>query len=77
MVKLEFIWFGYLYGYVEYGELRLFGSSYGNYRQLQFRWYNNVWGYVCSSGFDTTAARVACRELGYTYGYYDTEYYHW
>ena len=27
---------------------------------------NNVWGFVCSSGWDWRDARVVCRELGYS-----------
>ena len=29
---------------------------------------DNSWGGICGTGFDQTAATVACRSLGYKYG---------
>ena len=69
-------WLGYLYGYVGYGDLRISGG--GSSNLLEFRLYNNTWGYVCIRGFDSSAARIACQQLGYTSGYYTNGYhYYW
>lgn len=69
----------YLYGYVgtaEYGELRISGGvSSGT---LEFRERDGTWGYVCSNGFDSRAASVACQQLGYGYtASYYSEYNYW
>ena len=67
----------YLYGYVGsvgFGDLRIAGG--GRSGTLEFRQNNGTWGYVCNSGFDNNAARVACRQLGYnTSGSYRTDFY--
>ena len=47
------------------GNLRLVGSSYSNHGCLEI-YYNGVWGTVCDDGFNSTDARVACRQLGYS-----------
>ena len=57
-------------GFVGYGDLRISGG--GSSGRLQFRLDDGTWGYVCSRGFDSDAARVACRQLGYASG---TDYY--
>lgn len=36
--------------------------------RLEVQYHGAVWGTVCSSGFDTTAAAVACREAGFAGG---------
>ena len=56
--------------FVGYGDLRISGG--GSSGRLQFRLDDGTWGYVCSRGFDSDAARVACRQLGYASG---TDYY--
>ena len=58
--------------YVGYGDLRISGG--GSSGRLEFRQYNGTWGYVCSRGFYNSAARVACRQLGYTSGYSSIDY---
>ena len=60
---------------VGYGDLWISGG--GSSGILQFRRYDGTWGYVCSNGFDNDAARVACRQLGYTHGDYSTVYSYW
>ena len=60
---------------VGYGDLLISGG--GSSGRLQFRQYDGTWGYVCSRGFDNDAARVACRQLGYTYGNYSSDYSYW
>ena len=50
------------------GDVRLVGGrnkSEGNVQMC----YNKAWSSLCSHGWDTTAANVVCRELGYqSYG---------
>ena len=62
-----------LYNYTENENLRVTGVS--RYGRLEFSWANNLWGVVCDSGFDTNAAKVACRQLGYDNGNYNNRYY--
>lgn len=38
---------------------------------LEFQLSNGTWGTICSNGFDSDAAVVACKQLGYNEGYYD------
>ena len=66
------------HGYVGYGNLQLqtvFDNSSNNHGRLMFRRYDGRWGYVCNTGFDDDAGQVACRQLGYSYRYYYTDYY--
>ena len=72
-----FIWPEYLYGYVGFGNLRISGGAGGSSGVLEFGLYNGTWGYVCTTGFNSIAARVACRQLGYAHGYYSTDYGYW
>ena len=58
---------------IGYGDLQISGGG-GSSGLLEFRLYNDTWGYVCSTGFYSSAATVACRQLGYTSGYYSTNY---
>jgi len=37
---------------------------------LEFQLSDGTWGTVCSAGFDTDAAKVACKQLGYSGGTY-------
>ena len=53
-----------------YGDLRITGG--GSYGTLEFKQRDGQWGTVCNRGFDTDAADVACRQLGYDYGHYST-----
>ena len=53
---------------VDYGDLKIEGG--GEFGRLWFKLSNGDWGYVCSSGFDYSAAKVACKELGYNSGTY-------
>ena len=66
------MWLGNLHGYVGYGDLRISGG--GNSGRLEFRQYDGTWGYVCSTYFYSSAARVACRQLGYTFGSHSPDY---
>ena len=66
MTDLVFVWIC-----IGYGDLRISGG--GSSGMLEFRQIDGTWGYVCSRGFDSSAARVACQQLGYTSGYYSTE----
>ena len=43
------------------------GGSQPNYGRLEFI-SGGIWGTVCSDGFDSNAAKVACRQLGYNNG---------
>ena len=65
-----------MYGYIGlgYGDLRISGG--GSSGTLEFR-LNDTWGYVCSDDFYISAARVACRQLGYTFGHYGADYSYW
>ncbi|XP_035690103.1 uncharacterized protein LOC118425402 [Branchiostoma floridae] len=45
------------------GSVRLVGGRTAG--ELQLERTTGVWGGVCSSGWDMSSARVACRELGY------------
>ena len=51
------------------GALRLAGSgSFSTQGRLEIC-YSNQWGTVCDDDWDSTDAKVACRQLGYsTYG---------
>lgn len=56
-------------GYVGYGDLQVSDIN-DNNGILEFRKHDGTWGYVCSSGFNEAAGRVACQQLGYTYRNY-------
>ena len=62
-------------GTVGSGDLRISGG--GSSGLLEFRQNYSTWGYVCIDGFDSNAARVACRQLGYTSGSYQYNYNNW
>ena len=53
----------------DYGDLRV-GITDG---VLTFELQDNSRGAVCDSGFDSNAVKVACTQLGYDRGSYDTE----
>jgi len=44
-------------------------SDGGNSGRLEFQQRDSIWGTVCNNGFDSNAAKVACKQLGYDYGY--------
>ena len=50
------------------GDIQIQGG--GGHGRLEFQQSDNTWGYVCSGGFDYSAAKVACKELGYSSSYY-------
>ena len=47
------------------GQIRLHGTSYTYYGRLEV-YCNGQWGTVCDDTFDSTDARVVCRQLGYS-----------
>ena len=47
------------------GQIRLQGGTYSSYGRLEV-YCNGQWGTVCDDSFGSTAARVACRQLGYS-----------
>ena len=49
------------------GVVRLVGSIYTNEGRVEIC-INNAWGTVCDDGFDSSDARVVCRQLGYSQG---------
>ena len=49
------------------GVVRLTGSSYTYEGRVEIC-VNNTWGTVCDDGFDSSDARVVCRQLGYSSG---------
>ena len=51
------------------GQIRLTGGNYSNQGVLEV-YCNGQWGTVCYKGFDSTDARVACKQLGYKYSNY-------
>ncbi|XP_065913717.1 scavenger receptor cysteine-rich domain-containing group B protein-like isoform X2 [Dysidea avara] len=56
-----------------YSRLRLGdGNSSYAHGTLMFQLADGTWGTVCKHGFDYKAARIACRQLGYYYGYFST-----
>ena len=54
------------------GDLRLIGGS-STAGRLEI-YHNNEWGTICNDGFDRNdiAATVACRQLGFTSGSYES-----
>ena len=53
--------------WIDYGDLQISGG--GNFGRLEFKQQDGQWGTVCNQGFDDNAAGVACKQLGYGYGY--------
>ena len=49
------------------GVVRLADSSYTNRGRVEIC-VNNTWGTVCDDYFDSSDARVVCRQLGYSSG---------
>ena len=49
------------------GVVRLSDSSYTNRGRVEIC-VNNTWGTVCDDYFDSSDARVVCRQLGYSSG---------
>ena len=49
------------------GVIRLVGSNYTNQGGVEIC-VNNTWGTVCDDDFDSSDARVVCRQLGYSSG---------
>ena len=45
-------------------EYRLVGGFNESEGRVEVR-YNNIWGTVCSDGFDLAEATVVCKRLGY------------
>ena len=45
------------------GDIRLRGGTFNDRGRIEIC-YNNVWGTVCSNGWDSVGARVACLQLG-------------
>ena len=63
------------------GILRLNANSEGNrklrnsqYGRLEV-WHDGSWGTICDLGFNTAAADVACKELGYRENGWHSNYY--
>jgi len=52
--------------------LRISGGS--NFGRLEFQQRDGIWGTVCSNGFGSNAAKVACKQLGYDDGYVNSGY---
>ena len=46
------------------GQIRLSKGQYSNQGLLEI-YCNGEWGTVCDDGFDSSAALVACKQLGY------------
>lgn len=59
----------YVHCHVGYGKVRIYGG--GSYGRLEFKQRDGEWGTVCNRGFNDNAASVACKQLGYDYGYYE------
>ena len=54
------------------GQIRLSKGQYSNQGLLEI-YCNGEWGTVCDDSFDSSAAVVACKQLGYNYYYsYDS-----
>ena len=49
------------------GVVRLVDSNYTNQGRVEIC-VNNTWGTVCDDDFDSSDARVVCRQLGYSSG---------
>ena len=47
------------------GSIRLVGGSTSNEGRVELC-FGGIWGTVCDNRWDTSAARVACRQLGYS-----------
>jgi len=45
-------------------------SGNGESGRLEFKQKDSRWGIVCDNGFDTNAALVTCKQLGYDNGTY-------
>ena len=49
------------------GEIRLVGGQSQNEGVVEIC-FSGVWGTICDDGWDSSDARVACRQLGYIQG---------
>ena len=47
------------------GDLRLQGSSYQGRGRVEVCG-NNVWGTICDNSWDSTDARIVCKQLGFS-----------
>ena len=45
--------------------IRLQGGSYSNQGRVEV-YCNGQWGTICNNGFDSSHARLLCKQLGYT-----------
>ena len=49
------------------GVIRLVGSNFTDQGRVEIC-VNNTWGTICDNYFDSSDARVVCRQLGYSSG---------